>query len=135
MKRYLIALIIIVSCHSVVSAYCPTTQEYQAKMEAFSARFDALKPNLFFNYEAAEKLNLERQAFMDSVPVACVKYLKSTNTPACEKVSTLSVGYAMMSKNKRITITPQVRSVITPELNNRCQFEVDNLRDILAVFD
>lgn len=117
----ILAISIILSNYQFVFAAgsCPSVKEMQTKSNYFRQQVNKLQSSNNKSSDAAYKILQEMMRYNNNNFYGCVQYFKTTDTPDCERVSTLLSGYYSLDRTKQLAGKNQLKQLL-PKMNSKC---------------
>lgn len=121
----LILSLIFISVSASAAGYCPTPQEYQAKMQYFQQKAMNLI-NSRSTVLQSQALMKEEETYMNATFPGCLEYFKTTTSPDCARLQTFATSYMMLDSAKQSAAKAQLDGLSS--LQGKCGYQYDAFR-------
>lgn len=127
MKKFIMLFLscLFISVSANAEGFCPTPQEYQAKMQYFQQKAMNLM-NSKSSMLQSQALMKEEESYMNSTFPGCLQYFKTTSNPDCSKLQTFATSYMMLDNSKQAGAKTQLNSL--PNLQGKCGYQYDTFK-------
>ena len=131
MNKIVITMLLIM-CASAVYAdgYCPTSNEFQNKMQYFQAKALRLMSTNSSEQEADAYMR-EQDNYLNSVFPGCLRYFQTSPAPDCSKLQMLSTSYIMLDKGKKPAAKNSIMN-LPSSLQTKCPIDYKTMQIFIA---